>query len=117
MVAIISFMYRYLAVLTGEAARMSRARTARSAARPGLRSGGSIGWRASVTGHMVGSLFLRSYERSERIYGAMQARGFDGELRSMPGPPLTRPAVMALAVVLAALVAFQVAAQLWLPRL
>jgi cobalt/nickel transport system permease protein len=30
---------------------------------------------------MVGSLFLRSYERSERIYAAMQARGYDGELR------------------------------------
>jgi cobalt/nickel transport system permease protein len=30
---------------------------------------------------MVGSLFLRSYERSERVYAAMQARGYDGELR------------------------------------
>jgi cobalt/nickel transport system permease protein len=117
MVAIISFMYRYLAVLTGEASRMARARAARSAERPGTRAGGGLRWRASVTGHMVGSLFLRSYERSERIYGAMQARGFDGELRSMPGEPLARSALVALAAVLLALVAYQVAAHLWLPRL
>jgi cobalt/nickel transport system permease protein len=32
-----------------------------------------------VVGGMVGSLFLRSYERSERVYAAMQARGFDPE--------------------------------------
>jgi cobalt/nickel transport system permease protein len=30
---------------------------------------------------MVGSLFLRSYDRSERVYAAMQARGYDGEPR------------------------------------
>jgi len=117
MVAIISFMYRYLAVLTGEAARMGRARAARSAVRGGGRGGGTLRWRATVTGHMVGSLFLRSYERSERIYGAMQARGFDGELRSIPGPALARPAIVVLLVAMAVLVAFQLAAQLWLPRL
>jgi cobalt/nickel transport system permease protein len=27
---------------------------------------------------MIGTLFLRSYERGERIYTAMQARGFEG---------------------------------------
>ncbi len=30
---------------------------------------------------MVGSLFLRSFERSERIHAAMQARGYDGTIR------------------------------------
>ena len=116
MVAIISFMYRYLAVLLGEASRMSRARAARSAGRDEAR-GGSLRWRATVTGQMVGSLFLRSYERSERVYAAMQARGFDGELRSLAGPALSRAAVGWLAVALAALVAFEIAAQLWMPRL
>jgi cobalt/nickel transport system permease protein len=65
---------------------------------------------------MVGSLFLRSYERSERIYGAMQARGFDGELRYLPGPPLRRVELVAFGLGLAAIVAFGVAAQLALPR-
>jgi cobalt/nickel transport system permease protein len=31
---------------------------------------------------MVGSLMLRSFERSERIYHAMAARGYSGELRN-----------------------------------
>jgi cobalt/nickel transport system permease protein len=31
---------------------------------------------------MVGSLFLRSLDRSERVYGAMAARGYDGEMRT-----------------------------------
>lgn len=118
MVAIISFMYRYLGVLTGEAGRMNRARQARSAIPAGSASGagGSLRWRAAVTGHMVGSLFLRSYERSERIYGAMQARGFDGELRYLPGPPIPRRATVAFGLAVAALVGFVVAGQLWLPR-
>ena len=45
---------------------------------------------------MVGSLFLRSYERSERIYAAMQARGFEGEFRHLHSRPL-RPAEYARA--------------------
>jgi len=32
---------------------------------------------------MIGTLFIRSYERGERIYVAMLARGFDGEIRSL----------------------------------
>jgi cobalt/nickel transport system permease protein len=31
----------------------------------------------------VGTLFLRTVERAERIYGAMLARGFRGEVPSM----------------------------------
>jgi cobalt/nickel transport system permease protein len=32
---------------------------------------------------MVGSLFLRSLERSERVFSAMAARGYDGQVRSL----------------------------------
>jgi cobalt/nickel transport system permease protein len=31
---------------------------------------------------MIGSLFLRSYERSERVYAAMLSRGLDGRMRT-----------------------------------
>jgi cobalt/nickel transport system permease protein len=80
--ATVFFMYRYLYVIGGEGQRMVRARDSRSAAMPdGTKSGGSIGWRARVLGNMVGSLFLRSFERSERIHAAMQARGYDGTIR------------------------------------
>jgi cobalt/nickel transport system permease protein len=58
LVAIIGFMYRYLAVLTGEAGRLNRARLSRSAVVEG-RGGGSLRWRARVVGGMVGSLFAR----------------------------------------------------------
>jgi cobalt/nickel transport system permease protein len=115
LVAIIGFMYRYLAVLTGEAGRLNRARLSRSAVVAG-RGGGSVRWRAAVVGGMVGSLFLRSYERSERVYAAMQARGFDGEFRSMGGRALTATDWTAFAVVATAIVALAVAGQLVLPR-
>lgn len=79
-IAIISFMYRYLFVLAEETSRLLRAREARSAAGPGNgRSGGSVFWRARIAGHMIGQLFVRSYERSDRIYQAMLARGYRGD--------------------------------------
>jgi cobalt/nickel transport system permease protein len=95
---------------------MNRAKASRSASGPSGRAGGGLRWRAGVTGSMVGSLFLRSYERSERIYGAMQARGFDGELRYMPGPPMTATALVAFGLAIAAIVGFELAAHLLIPR-
>ena len=78
LIAILSFMYRYLFVLTSEAQRLLNARAARSAISPGSKQP-SLMWKAKVTGNMVGQLFLRSYERSDRVYDAMVARGFKGE--------------------------------------
>ena len=80
---IVAFLYRYLFVLTDEVMRLLRARDARSAASPAGRSGRSVVWRAKVTGNMAGQLFLRSYERSDRIYNAMLARGYTGQLRTL----------------------------------
>ena len=85
LVAILSFMYRYLFVLADEANRLLRARAARSArlASAEKRGGGGLLWRARVAGAMVGQLFLRSFERSERVYHAMLARGYQGQLLTM----------------------------------
>lgn len=116
LISIISFMYRYLAVLGDEGSRMLRARDARSAGGAGS-PGGSIRWRATVTGRMVGSLFLRAYERSERIYAAMQARGFEGEFRHLRTRPLVRTELVGLATALLTLALYEVIALLWLPRL
>jgi len=90
LVAIFGLMWRYLFVLVDEALRLMRARQARSGESGviGVKSGGSIGWRARVTGGMAGSLFLRALDRSDRIYNAMIARGYDGEVRSLPLPHL-----------------------------
>lgn len=81
LVAVIAFMYRYIMVLADEALRLVRARASRSPEIPG-KTKPSIVWRGQVTGSMIGSLFLRSLDRSERVYGAMASRGYDGEMRT-----------------------------------
>lgn len=89
LVHIVAFMVRYLSVLTDEAQRLLRARTARSAALPDRPAGGPLAWRARVAGYMVGQLFLRSYERADRIYRAMEARGYQGRLLTLTRHRLT----------------------------
>lgn len=116
MVAIIGFMVRYLDVLADEAGRLMRARSARSAEMPGRRAGGSLRWRARVTGGLVGSLFLRSYDRSERIYAAMQARGFSGTLRHVHRRPPTATELTVAGALMLLLATFALAANVWLPR-
>jgi len=88
LVSIFGLMWRYLFVLVDEATRLLRARAARSGMsdEPGVKSGGSISWRARVAGGMAGNLFLRAFDRSDRIYMAMVSRGYDGEARSLPLP-------------------------------
>ncbi|MGD2136594.1 MAG: cobalt ECF transporter T component CbiQ [Gemmatimonadales bacterium] len=73
-VTLLSFMWRYIGVLADAAMRMMRARDSRGRP-PELRR------RARVAGHMAGSLFLRSFERAERVGQAMVARGYDGTVR------------------------------------
>lgn len=79
LVTVIAFMYRYLFVLVDEASRLIRGRQSRSALRMGQRGGLSISQRGRVTGNMVGQLFVRSIDRSERVYNAMTARGYRGQ--------------------------------------
>jgi len=105
LVAIFGLMWRYLFVLADEALRLMRARAARSgqSAAPGAKTGGSLAWRARVTGGMAGSLFLRALERSDRIYMAMVSRGYDGEVRTIPLPGLNGMQITILALGLFAL--------------
>ncbi len=113
LVAIIGFMYRYLFTLKDEAERLLRARAARSGSSAGIKSGGGLVWRARVAGGMVGNLFLRSYERSERVYAAMLARGYDGQIRALNPPPLTWNAVLQGMIPIAALIIIEVLAIIW----
>jgi cobalt/nickel transport system permease protein len=83
LVTLAALLLRYLDLLADEAARMVRARDLRG-------TPPNIGARARVTGWMVGSLFLRSVERGERLSVAMQSRGFTGLLPSPPPRPLSR---------------------------
>lgn len=90
-IGIFGLMWRYLFLLVDESLRLMRARSARSGeSEVRRRSGGTLAWRARVAGGMVGNLFLRAYERSDRIYAAMLARGYDGEVRLLTVPSLPR---------------------------
>jgi cobalt/nickel transport system permease protein len=109
---IISFLYRYLFVLSDEVIRMLRARQSRSAAVAGVRSGGSVAWRAQTAGHMAGQLFLRSYERSDRIYNAMLSRGYKGELMTIHPHHYHRSDILIGGLSLLVLILMQIAGRL-----
>jgi cobalt/nickel transport system permease protein len=88
LVAVTGLMYRYLFILIDQATRLSRARAARSGLSATGRPGQGLAWRAQVTGGLVGNLFLRSCERSERVYQAMLSRGYAGEIETLAPPHL-----------------------------
>jgi cobalt/nickel transport system permease protein len=104
LVSTIGFLFRYSFVLLDETSRMLRARAARSAHLPGTRNP-SLLWQGSVAGRMVGSLFLRSVERSERVYAAMSSRGYDGRFRPLLHFRMRRRDWLALAAIVLALLA------------
>ena len=69
LITTIALMHRYLFILSEEAERMRRARLSRTFTR-----GRRFRWKALST--VLGQLFVRASERSERIYDAMCARGW-----------------------------------------
>ncbi len=69
------FLYRYIFVLVEEAMKIVRARD--------MRSFGNKGQGMKVFISLLGTLFLKTIERAERIYQAMLSRGFNGSLRTM----------------------------------
>lgn len=69
--AIAGFMVRYLEVIAGELRRMRVAMTARGYDPRWL-------WQVRPIAASAGALFIRSYERGERVHGAMAARGYNG---------------------------------------
>ncbi len=73
LVQIAMFMFRYLEVVTGEMGRMQVARDSRAFQGRSLRQ-------ARVYGHSAGALFIRSYERGERVHLAMLSRGYTGTM-------------------------------------
>jgi cobalt/nickel transport system permease protein len=66
-------MIRYIDVLAAEVSRIRIARISRGDSPRMLHQAGAIA-------KGIGTLFLRSYERGERVYLAMLSRGFDGRV-------------------------------------
>jgi cobalt/nickel transport system permease protein len=73
LVNIATFMLRYINVINDELSRMRVARESRGFEATGIRS-----W--PIIAKTLGALFIRAFERGERVYLAMLARGYDGKI-------------------------------------
>ena len=82
LIAILGSMYRYLDLLVEEFTVMRRAAIARN-----LLAGKR--WQRLVIGNMIGSLFIRTYDRGNRIHQSMLSRGYQGALPLQNSPKLT----------------------------
>lgn len=83
MVQIASFMLRYVNVISDEMERMKIARESRGFVATGIKH-----WKVLATS--AAALFIRSYERGERVHLAMLSRGFDGNLPSLENNKATQ---------------------------
>lgn len=110
--SILVLMVRYIDVLGAEGRRMRIARLSRGDSPRALHQAGAVAAGAGV-------LFLRSYERGERVYLAMLSRGYDGTVPSpVLGPATTaRPSAARWALTLApAATAVVVVGTVWVLR-
>jgi cobalt/nickel transport system permease protein len=105
--SIASFMVRYMDVIADEMRRMRIARLSRGYDARWL-------WQAKAIGQTAGALFIRSYERGERVYLAMVSRGYAGQMPELDEPRATASAwLLAMTPVAAAAVVCMLA---WVGR-
>jgi cobalt/nickel transport system permease protein len=107
LVAICSFMIRYGDVISGEMQRMRIARESRGHDPRWI-------WQARAVAASAGALFIRSYERGERVYLAMASRGYNGTMPRLD-ERRTRPAEWTYAL-LVPTTAAMISAVAWLAR-
>lgn len=76
MIAVLSFMYRFIFILIDDAMKLHRAIL--------LRSNGNFSMnKIKIYGNAIGVLFIKTYGRAERVYYSMVLRGFDGEIKTI----------------------------------
>ncbi len=73
----LSFTYRYIFVFVDEGERLERAKTSRCI------EGAPYRLRLRASARTIGMIFIRAYERGERIYRSMLARGFEGKINTL----------------------------------
>jgi cobalt/nickel transport system permease protein len=100
-VQIMTFMLRYADVVSEEIRRMRIARESRGFVARDLRQ-------APVIARSAGALFIRTYERGERVHLAMLARGYRGTMPALDAEPAhasewLRATMLPLAAAVAAL--------------
>lgn len=70
---LLSFMYRYSFLLEDQFLRTQRAYASRSVTKQGGLA------KVKILSNILGNIFIRTYERAERVYLAMCARGYSNE--------------------------------------
>ncbi|MHA1730662.1 MAG: cobalt ECF transporter T component CbiQ [Promethearchaeota archaeon] len=78
-VLILGMTYRYIFLLLDSVSKMLMSRKSRTVGKVRFPQS----WR--LNSHVVGALFIKSYELSNNVYMAMTSRGFDGTFRHLPG--------------------------------
>jgi len=75
-VMLMELIYRYIFVLLDEAERMNIAKDSRL---------GNCNFKTALrsTGEMISMLFIRAYQRSDRIYAALESRGYNGKFAAL----------------------------------
>jgi len=77
LIQMIMFTYRYIFVFIGEMERMFTAAKARL-----FRKKTNI-FTLKIIGNLIGMLFIRAFERAQRIYNAMASRGYKGNIKTL----------------------------------
>lgn len=105
---VIVMMLRYTDLLAAEIRRMHIARLSRGDSPRMLHQAGAVA-------KGVGAVFLRSYERGERVHLAMLSRGFTGVIPEMPGVAAATRATAAgwLTIMLPGMLAASIALTAW----
>ncbi len=96
LVAILSSMYRYVGLLIEEAETMKRAALSRNLMN-------NAHWQRLIIGNTIGLLFIRTYQRGERVYQSMLARGYGGVPMITQSPTLAHWDWLALSWMIALL--------------
>ncbi len=91
LVVMLSFLYRYSDALREQVVSMRRALASRGWEVSGMR-------RLRLFGNLAGHMFIRAYERGERVHSAMVSRGFDGTLPTAEGLSFRAADMLAITV-------------------
>lgn len=78
LVELMELIYRFIFLLAGEAGRIRTAQESRLGYRGFRRSLGSMG-------ELLSTVFVRSLRRGERVFSALESRGYTGTLTTLPG--------------------------------
>jgi cobalt/nickel transport system permease protein len=98
---LLGFMYRYVSVISDQLRSLRNALDSRGFALSRYR-------RIRLLGHLAGSLFVRAYDRGERVHAAMLARGWTGGMPSAEPLRLGPSDFVAFAIALLAFAALVV---------